>query len=140
MSIDVYIKRVLIYNVYTVYKCYIVLYRSIQIYYRAIIGPYRKVFFPDVANLLQDLKRTMTLIVKFLYKIFSYNISCLEPDLIIFLVLDGFSFSSIIELFYSFYLFLDFIYIFSKLLGRLTLNFSIKVKSFKKIIIIVNKK
>ena len=47
MSIDVYIKEVLVYDVYTVYKYYITLYRSIQIYYRAIIGSYRKVFFPD---------------------------------------------------------------------------------------------
>ena len=40
MSIDIYIKGRLVYNVYSVYKCYIDL-------YRAIIELYRKVIFSD---------------------------------------------------------------------------------------------
>ena len=40
MSIDIYIKGRLVYNIYSVYKCYIDL-------YKAIIELYRKVIFPD---------------------------------------------------------------------------------------------
>ena len=45
MSIDVYIKGRLVYSIYSVYKCYINL-------YRAIIELYRKVIFSDAVSLL----------------------------------------------------------------------------------------
>ena len=53
MSIDVYIKGGLVYSIYSVYKCYIDL-------YRAIIELYRKVIFSDA----EDTRRTRYMILQ----------------------------------------------------------------------------